>query len=30
MALAGLATPGYVLCDVQGVRRAGSPLASRM
>ena len=27
MALAGLATAGYVLCDAQGVRRAGSPLA---
>lgn len=25
--LAGLATAGYVLCDAQGVRRAGSPLA---
>jgi hypothetical protein len=27
MLLAGLATAGYVLCDSQGVRRAGSPLA---
>jgi drug/metabolite transporter (DMT)-like permease len=27
VALAGLATAGYVLCDAQGVRRAGSPLA---
>jgi drug/metabolite transporter (DMT)-like permease len=27
MALAGLATAGYVLCDAQGVRRASSPLA---
>jgi drug/metabolite transporter (DMT)-like permease len=27
IALAGLATAGYVLCDAQGVRRAGSPLA---
>jgi multidrug transporter EmrE-like cation transporter len=27
MLLAGLATAGYVLCDAQGVRRAGSPLA---
>ncbi|WP_428664726.1 EamA family transporter [Reyranella sp.] len=27
MMLAGLATAGYVLCDAQGVRRAGSPLA---
>ena len=27
MALAGLATAGYVLCDAAGVRRAGSPLA---
>ena len=27
MGLAGLATAGYVLCDAQGVRRAGSPLA---
>jgi drug/metabolite transporter (DMT)-like permease len=27
MALAGLATAGYVLCDAEGVRRAGSPLA---
>lgn len=27
MALAGLATAGYVLCDAQGVRIAGSPLA---
>lgn len=27
MALAGVATAGYVLCDAQGVRRAGSPLA---
>jgi drug/metabolite transporter (DMT)-like permease len=27
MALAGLATASYVLCDAQGVRRAGSPLA---
>ncbi len=25
--MAGLATAGYVLCDAQGVRRAGSPLA---
>jgi len=25
--LAGLATAGYVLCDSEGVRRAGSPLA---
>jgi drug/metabolite transporter (DMT)-like permease len=25
--LAGLATASYVLCDAQGVRRAGSPLA---
>lgn len=27
MLLAGLATASYVLCDAQGVRRAGSPLA---
>lgn len=27
MGLAGLATAGYVLCDSQGVRSAGSPLA---
>lgn len=27
MGLAGLATAGYVLCDAQGVRHAGSPLA---
>ena len=27
MGLAGLATAGYVLCDSQGVRHAGSPLA---
>lgn len=27
MAAAGLATAAYVLCDAQGVRRAGSPMA---